>query len=110
MGEVPAGVSQLDAQAQLDPVSHGGLGGFKLRRQGGPVIGPPKVRAGPDDGLHMVGEAKLVQPRLDGGLRQGGHGIPAVWRNPGVDMVIRQIHGLVHLFFLPLPKKPLRSS
>ncbi len=106
VGEVPAGVPQLDAQAQLDPVSHGGPGSVKLRRQGRPVIGPPQVRAGPYDGLHVVGEAQFVQPRLNSGLCQGGHGVPAVGGDAGMHMIISQVHRRVTSFSCPCRRSP----
>ena len=92
MGKIPGSVPQFHAQPQGDAVADGLPGGTILPLQDSPVVRPPQLCGAPDDGFHMVGEAQLVKSRLDGGLRHIRHGSIRVRRDPGVGVIVRQVH------------------
>ena len=94
VGPVEAQISlaQLSAQLQLDAAAILPPCFVVLCLQRRPVVRLPGLVGSPLDGVHMVGEAQLVETAgntLPGHLR---HGQMAVRRAGGVYMIISQIH------------------
>ena len=103
--EAQIGLAQFRAQLQLNALA------VLRHRVGVLLLGLYPVEAvrsqlgsAPLDGIHMVGEAQLIQPTGDPFPRQLRHGHMAVRRAGGMYMIISQIHQRF------LPKKLLRFS
>ena len=81
--------AQLRAHADGQPVAAALPCLRHLPRHGGPVeAGAGQVTA-PQNGVHVVGNAYLVQPAVDGRPGQLQHGDRPVRRHAGMGMIIR---------------------
>ena len=102
-------LAQLRAQPDGEPVAVQPPRLRQLRLGLVPVEVPAGLEAAPADGVHMVGDADLVQPAGHGGLRHAGDGFPPVGGAVGMGVIISQIHTAPY-FFLRKSRKLLRFS
>ena len=103
------GLAQLRAQPDGQPVAVQAAGLRQLTERFVPVEVPTGRVAAPADGIHMVGDADLLQALGNGSLRQAGDGLLPVGGAVGMGVIISQIHTAPY-FFLLKPKKLLRFS